>query len=445
MRLEEKNLSNLKHFMVYSTINSNDNSVFYKKMDELLLRKRFSTAQDLSLNEHIYKIDMTLITEKDIQKITNEFISNSKHKNIYNKRNLHELLKISNLPTQKLCKFFASEKLEALALALDVVSRETVLISKSFIILRIIDNIILKLQKINPNKVCLFEKIREQTIKKLINFDFKEEENEKETTCLCWIDRLLSATINKEIGVLDFQNICNKVLKQTCCGVSLYWKIVNSISFLLLQMEFSSDRNLRTYKAKIDKIIEKKYTFMDLSDDELKNITASTLAKENLIKEDFYYLFDCIKIFAAKSQENKDFSLDLCFYIIYHDLKYNIFSYRFIRKYFIEMVLKLSSLFDNIKIKNKEFLLLLKLFHVDHFYCFYRKEIFNSMVDILKNINLYEQKVTVGNFYKYLDMIDYIMYANNDVMNNDIVNYLSHSRDNKNKIARRFRLQKFIN
>ncbi len=445
MRLEEKNLSNLKHFMVYSTINSNDNPIFYKKMDELLIRKRFSHAKELSLNEHIYKIDMALITEKDIQKITNEFIINSKNKNLFNKRNIYELLKISNLPPQKLHKFFASEKLLNLANALDCVSRETTLISRCFVILRILDNIVIKLDKLNTSKAIFFEKIRTSVINKIIKYDFTIEENEKETTYLCWIDRLLSATINNEITTLDFQNVCDKILKITNIDISLYWKIINSINYLLLQMEFSTDKNLRTYKNKIDKIIEKKYTFMDLSIDELKNITTLTLAKELPVKEDFYYLFDCIKIFSSKSQENKDFSLELCLYIIYHDVKYNIFSYRFIRKYFIEMIFNLISVFDNIKLKNKEILLLLKLFHIDHFYCFYRKDIFNAIVDVLKNINTYEEKITIGNFYKYLDMIDYIMYANNDITNNNIIDYITSTKDNKNKISRRFRLQKFVN
>jgi hypothetical protein len=215
MRLEEKNLSNLKHFMVYSTINSNDNPIFYKKMDELLIRKRFSHAKELSLNEHIYKIDMALITEKDIQKITNEFIINSKNKNLFNKRNIYELLKISNLPPQKLHKFFASEKLLNLANALDCVSRETTLISRCFVILRILDNIVIKLDKLNTSKAIFFEKIRTSVINKIIKYDFTIEENEKETTYLCWIDRLLSATINNEITTLDFQNVCDKILKIT--------------------------------------------------------------------------------------------------------------------------------------------------------------------------------------------------------------------------------------
>jgi hypothetical protein len=213
----------------------------------------------------------------------------------------------------------------------------------------------------------------------------------------------------------------------------------------LLQSEFSSLTHLRCFRSEIDKIIEKKYTLIDVSKEEVKELTISTLAKEFPVKEDFYYLFDCIKILSTKSYEEKDFSLDLCFYIIYHDAKYNIFSYRFVRKYFIDMILNLLRTNDDIKLKNKEMLLLLKLFHVDHFYSFYRKDIFNSIVNILKNINLMEEKVTNCNFYKYLDMLDYIMYANKDVSNCDIINSITGNKDNKNKIAKRFKLQNYIN
>ncbi len=445
MQLEEKTLSNLKHFLVYNTINSINNPPFYNKLDELLVKKRFSNAYELSLNENIFKIDMSLISDKDITKMVSEFNKIAKTKSVFIKRNIYEILKISNLPTQKLHKLFEKENFKTLIKSLNIVSCETKLLSFNFIVLRIADNFIIRLKNSNNRLANEFEKIREFTLNKIINFEYNFDPKEKENTYLCWVDRILSATINKEISPKDFQKICEKILNTTNHTVYTYWKILNSLNFLLLQSDFSALTYLRAFRSKINKTIEEKYTLINVSKENVKDLAISTLARDFPVKEDFYYLFDCIKILSTNSNEDKDFSLDLCFYIIYHDTKYNIFSYRFIRKYFIEMILSILKTHDNIKLKDKEILLLLKLFHVDHFYSFYRKDIFNSIVNILKNINVFEEKVTNGNFYKYLDMLDYIMYANNDISKDDIVDFLACGKDNRNKIIKRFKLQSFVN
>ena len=65
MNIEEQTLSNLKHFMVYNTINSLDNKKYYNKMDELLIRRRFYNAKELSYFENVFRIDLLIITEKE--------------------------------------------------------------------------------------------------------------------------------------------------------------------------------------------------------------------------------------------------------------------------------------------------------------------------------------------------------------------------------------------
>ena len=181
-----------------------------------------------------------------------------------------------------------------------------------------------------------------------------------------------------------------------------------------------------------------------LSEDEIKKLAISILSKNFPSKEDFYYLFDCLYIFSSKSNKAKDFAIDLFMYIIYFDTKYNLFSYRFIRKYFVETVFKTIKQYDSTELKNKEIILLLKMFHVDHFFSFYRKDIFENIVNILKNINNTEHKITNGNFYKYCDMIDYIMYTNNDIYSENIIEYITGFKDNKNKISKHFQLQNII-
>ena len=444
MNLEEKTLSNLKHFMIYNTINSLDNKNFYNEMDELLVRKRFDNVSELSLNENIYKIDMTLITSKDVSKMVSDFIKNSANKKIYNKRNIYELLKVSNLPIEKLEKLFKDEKFLKLPEILSKVSRETSLLSFDFLVLRILDNFILKLKRYKKSNVEDFISTRDNVIKKIVEHTYCYDNKEREINFLCWVDRLLSATINKEISPMDFQNVCNKILETTTHTIYLYWKILNSINYLLLQHEFCSFSNLRVFRNDINKTIDRKYNLINLTDEEIKKLTISILSKNFPSKEDFYYLFDSIHVFSSNSVENKRYAIDLFMYILYFDAKYNLFSYRFIRKYFIEIIFKTIKQYDSIDVKNKELVLLLKMFHVDHFFSFYRKDIFSNIIDILKNINNTETKITNGNFYKYCDMIDYIMYTNKDITSENIVEYIAGLKDNKNKISKHFQLKNMI-
>ena len=446
MITDTHNTNNLKHFTLYNTINNTDNKVFYRNMDTDLVKKRFSNAYNLSINEHILKIDMELISSKTVIKIVSEFIKIYESKNILKKRNLYEILKISNLEKSKLEKLFFSDKILKLINALDEVSRETTLLSFDFLILRVYDNLIRK----SPLKNELYNKLKDshkKILSKIITTSYEKDEKECEINYLCWIDRLLSGLIDKEFSPEDYKNTCNKILATTGHTIYLYWKILNSVSYLLLQKEFSSINILRIYKKELEKIIEQKYTLLFLSNEELKKQTISILAKDFPTKEDFYYLFDLMIVTSAKSNTSKDFCLDLLQYIIHYDTKYNIFSYRFVRKYFIESVFKLINPNDDINTKNKELILLLKLFHTDHFYSFYKKDIFLSIINILKgmNINHLNTKLTCKNFYKFCDIVDYILYANNDLIDFNIVNFLCSNKENIAKVSKHFKLQKSIN
>ena len=443
MNINNNTICNLKHFITYNTISSINDKTFYNSMDEGLIKKRFSNAYDLSTNEHIFKIDMFLISSKDVMRIVGDFLKVYSNKKIFQKRNLYEILKISNLSQEKLDKLYSSDKILNLINALNFVSRETKLISFDFLILRIFDNILKKAPYDFYNKDDIITSYN-NLINKLKKFQYIKDEKEVETNYLCWIDRLLTCVVEKEISSEDFKVICNKIIDTTTHTIYLYWKILNSISYLLLQKEFSSHKILREYKSEIEKIIEEKYCLLNISLEELKNLTISTLAKDFPEKEDFYYLFDLIAITASKSSEDKDFCLDLCLYIVHYDAKYNIFSYRFIRKYFIDMVFKIIRNFDSIDIKNKELLLLIKMFHIDYFFSFYKKDIFLSIVNILKNIIIFNNniKLTNKNFYKYLDVVDYILYTNDDLDDNNIIEYLCFNKETSNKISKHFELQK---
>lgn len=62
--------------------------------------------------------------------------------------------------------------------------------------------------------------------------------------------------------------------------------------------------------------------------------------------------------------------------------------------------------------------------------------------NILKSINNNTCRLTHGNFYKYCEIIDYIMAKNPDLCFPNIIDFLSANNDNKQKIAKRFKLTK---
>lgn len=85
------------------------------------------------------------------------------------------------------------------------------------------------------------------------SFSYSKESREKENTYLCWIDMILQKVIVKELSVTNFIQICEQIFSLTTHTVYLYWKILNSINYLLLQRDYSAHANLRKYKTEIEK------------------------------------------------------------------------------------------------------------------------------------------------------------------------------------------------
>ena len=108
------------------------------------------------------------------------------------------------------------------------------------------------------------------------SFFYSIEIIEKEYTFLCWIVMILHIVFVKELSVTNFIQICEQIFSSTTHTVYLYWKILNSINYLLLQRDYSAHANLRKYKTEIEKIIEQKYINAQKSIDELKNLLLTT-------------------------------------------------------------------------------------------------------------------------------------------------------------------------
>ncbi len=439
MNIELENLSLQKYTILTTVLADQNNKKFYNAMDDLLTKKRFNNAYELSINENIFNINSFSLTTNDLKDIVNDFIMRSHRHVIFQKRSIFELVKISNLPINRLNKAITEKKYLCLGEALSFVSRETNQISFDFLILKILDNIIIK----NKNHLIIneYKKIIKSIFQKFLTFDYIAEKKEKETIFLCWIDRLLFAASNKEVTIENYILICNKILKLIDCRHSfVYWKILHSVNYLLLQQAFSTNMSLRKYKRTILNKIEENYIELDLSQDELRDKVISILAQEKTTKEDFYYLFDLIKITSERSLDDKISCLQLCKYIIKQNTKQNIFCFRFIRKYFIETIFKMLKFNDSFQIKETELQILLLLFHVDAYFCFNKKDIFKYIVFLLKGMYNSKFKLTLNNFYRYCHILDYIMSTNSDIKDLTILDELCKNASDKKRISKYFQL-----
>ncbi len=441
MNNEENNLSASKYVLLLNILENKKNKSFFDSLDVLLMKKRFDNVYELSVAENIICANTSDLTERGINKIIDDFIFAANDKTIFEKRHIYELVKISNLPAKKLKKSISKTKCNTLHRYLYFVSRETKYISFDFMILKVIDNFLLKCHLDDETK-RLYKSLRNNMYDKFLTYNYTPEKKEKETTFLCWIDRILTATYNKEIKPTVFVAICRKIFILTTQTVYTYRKILNSVIFLLHQQDFSRNEYLSKFKIDLEKNIEKKYDSFEITPEELQNIMLNTLAKTQSDKEDFYYLLDSMRIVANQSIKNKLFCFNLCSYLIYYNKKYNIFSHRFIRKYFLDTFKNLIMHDDPYELKEKELQLLLEIMHIDVFFCFNRIDIFNAIIQLLHTMNNRNEKITQNNLYKYCDILDFMIFTNPDLFYPDLINYLCENNDNKQKILKKFNLSK---
>ena len=423
-----KNISDLinkKQSLVDNIIVDKSNNAYFRYLDNLLINQYFNIAKELSEIEEILTIDTYNLSKIDVINVVNSFISNVS----VNKINLTKLIKISNIPNNKVISFLSKEILVSLADKILFVSRETKLVGDDFSLLRILDNFIKKIDdKILQNK---FEKIKKSILVKLSSFDYIEQKNEKDHTYFCWIDRLLTCTVNNELSVSDFIKINKKLLYIIPKKTDLYWKIIHSLNYLYYQSGFTNLSELNKFKRDLLKKINEQTKFYKPSPAEIENILISVIAEPNIHKENFYYLFDTIKMFAETSQNNKYDCFNIFDYLIYIDNKRNIFRHRFIREAFFTTFYDLIVPQDNLILKEKELHLLLKLLHIDYFSYYNKKNIIDKISILLCQIGK-EPSISTYKFNKYLDIADIIFSNNKDIVNMDTIDKISKSNNYKN-------------
>lgn len=435
--IDKKTLSK-KYMQLIDTLKDDTLRKTFSNFDLLIMKKRFDDARELSITENILIDDYINITKQDVIRITKDFIKCKKNKNFFKKTYLYEFSKLTKLDKNSLLKYIDNIsllKISGTIRDIFLISQE---ISYDFILLRIVDNLSLKLSDIDSGEI-LFS-IKKYLLKKIINYDYKKETREKETSYLCWIDTITILLQNNEIKPKEFIAICKKILNLINCSTCILWKIINAITFLETQQKFIINKELTDYKNYIHSLICISNNTNNINYDFVVNLLTKILAKKNPSKEDFYNLFDVLDIFAKKSDENKIKALNIYKYIIENNKKQNIFCYKFIRKYFIYKFFYLINNNDPVYILNEEMKILIMLFHIDAFYTFNRHEIFNKIADILRNIVLSDDKLTHSNFFKYCDVLDFILAKNSDISFPEIVEYICANKIQKQRVSKKFKL-----
>ena len=94
---------------------------------------------------------------------------------------------------------------------------------------------------------------------------------------------------------------------------------------------------------------------------------------------------------------------------------------------------------DSMEMKEKEFRLLVIMFHNDSFFYLNKKDLLEKMTRILGQINSLNNICSKNKIYKYCDILDYILANNKDLQSSDIIKTIATNDDVK-KIAKRFQL-----
>ncbi len=436
---EENKLSLSKYLLLFNVLNDDNLKKIYNKYDELVLKKRFNTIKELSTTENILTIEENNLKYKDINKIIDDFIKKSRNKNFLEKRNIYEIIKISKLSKLKINRAISENKLLKIENIIRSIYIRTNYISFDFLILKIIDNLATKLN--NPIIRNKYKALKKDIFRKLITFnEYNLEVREKQTSYLCWIDRTLTAALNYEITVSDFITLNNKIIKLVPNHLDTDWKVVNVVGYLSFQPNFSTCTSLRKFKRDLLKSIKNKYNAQYFTKENVEDLMVTTLSKQFPQKEDFYYLFDAIDLLFQKSEEEKIFCLNLCNYILYINNKQNVFCYRFIRESFLNMISKIIKFENSSVIIEEELRFILRLFNNTSFFYLNKKDLFHDIVYLLSKLNINKGDISRCKFYKYCDMLDYILSNNYDLFYPGLIRNISSSQDDVVKIQKRFQL-----
>ena len=430
-----------KQLVAESLFKERKNKKLFKHFDELIIKKCFLNLREQSDDENILSLNTSNLTTKEITAIIDNFIKLQPSKDLYKKRNIFEIVKISNLPKTKLQKILYPQKYKILEQKILNVSCETNLISLDFIALRIFNNLILKTD--NLEVINELSKLKKNILERMNKNTYKPENNIKTNTLLCWIDLLVNLTLEKEIPLKDYIKLNIKILSLTIKNIDLLWKITASTTFLLNQPDFCDAHTLRSFKRFLNKQINQLYTLQNFDKNKTLNIMIDTLTKPTVLKEDYYYLFDSIKLLAQQTPDDKLYCFNLLWYLLYQDKKLYIFNQRFIREYFLKTLFDLIDFQDILEIKIEEYIFLVMLLLDKDFFVLQQNDIFEKAINLLQNFNNKNSKITPQLFYKFCDMLDYLMDKKSSIKHSSILSFLANEKRTVKTLGKHFQLYNF--
>lgn len=415
-----------KQLLTESFFKERRNKKLFRYLDEQVVKKCFANLCEQSTNENILNIETINLTKNEIIDIIDKFIQQRSFKYLVKKRYIFEIVKISNLPMQKISKIISKNKYMQLGKKLVLASEEIKYISFDFLILRILNNFILKME--DTAVIDYYSTLKKNILKRFMFYQYQHETKEKTSTYLCWVDLLLNATLEKNISAQDFICINKKIIDLTRCNIDLLWKISSSTSYLLQQDSFCDEHDLRNFRREILKKINTDYQFHNFKKNNVIDIMTSVLSKKTTCKEDFYQLFDAIKLFSQNSVSDKLFCFNLFWYIINQNKKTNIFSFRFIREYFLNTLFNIINNDDSVDVKIEEYLFLSMLLCNQDDFNIHQADIFERLMILLKDFNNSETTITSQLFYKFCDILDYLLTKIQNINHIDISAFLASNK-----------------
>ena len=432
---EETKQNQLKKILTFQN-NLSDFLLF----DNQLTKKRFSIIEKQSLVENYISSCYLNINQDVFDEIINNFIKKCYLKTFFDKPYIREIIKLTNNKMFSIDKKINIKKLHILVDKIQNLSLTTDYISHDFLLLKLTDNLIIKVKDANIRNVC--KNIKKDIFCSFITKEYKTEKKEAERFCYCYIDRLVSACILNEINLNDFVCISKKILTVSDYNLSVLWKMVMSINYLSFNDLYDDSVELRKFKRDVLKKINEVLNISFFSKKEITEVVIRVIASEIYKKEDFYYIFDLLQNQIKTDSVNKLYYLNLIEYLIYSHHKRSIFHKRFIREAFFNLLVNISQNEDSSIILEKLLFININLFHIDIFYHFMKKEIIGHILFLLSKLNSSKKQISKQRFYKCCDVVDYILYKHTDLINEAQLKEMIKEREDKLKILKRFSLYK---
>ena len=419
-----------------NVINMKELQKNFMNYNEILLKRHFHNIFELSEIQSITNIQSLNMQHAEIIAIINDFLEQSILDIIKNEDYLYSIVKITNIPHLRTEKILSHSILLRILKKLQHVSRETKSISLDFLVMRCVDNLILKTKDLLlKNKYKIF---KQSIFKKIIIFPYEAENNVNSLVNIFMLNRIYQAAIDRDIIQSEFIKINKKILKILPYDINLMWKNIGILNNLIFQGNYSDTNALRNYKNEDLKQISVFSIQQKIDREIVFNTIFDILAKEFISKEDFYHISDLFYLISNRTEDDKHFALDMCFYVIYLDSKCHIFDNRFIRENFMKKIILIIKNTDSLTIKERELQLLFFMVFSNQIALHHKEIIIHKIIDLLIDLSKCKDKISYTRLYKYYDLINQILMDNPEIKYPEVAQFVKNNIYKKDRVAYRF-------